>query len=60
VELHNFGEVRQEVSQTVIAGVWMILVDNAYLLQFDVQGRGTLLKAVVILLAAVEIDCDVA
>jgi len=36
VKLHDLGEVRKEISQAVVAGIKVILVLHAFLLQFVV------------------------
>src|SRR6266853_4921211 len=56
VELHDLAEMRQKVGQAVVAGIGMILVRNIFLLQFEVQGGSAFLEAIVIVLAAVEVD----
>ena len=36
VKFHDFGEVREEIGQAVVAGVGMIFVFYAFFLQFVV------------------------
>jgi len=57
MKFHDFGKVRQEVRETVIAGVRTIFVPDTFFLQFVVQGGRSFFEAVVVVLAAVEIDC---
>src|SRR2546426_3479270 len=56
MEFHGLADVRQEICQAVITGIKLILVSNALGLELLVQGLSALFKAVVILLAAVEVD----
>src|SRR5258708_29277073 len=56
VELHDLAEMRQKVGQAVVASIGMILVRNIFLLQLQVQRVSTFLEAIVIVLAAVEVD----
>ena len=58
VKFHHLGEVGQEISEAVVAGVRMVLVLHALLLQFVVQGGSAFFETVVVILAAVEIDCE--
>ena len=59
VELHDFAHVGQEIGQAVVAGIRMIFVLHAFRLQLPVQGGGAIFESEVILLAAVEVDCQI-
>ena len=58
MELHDFAHVGQEISQAVVAGIQVILVLHAFRLELAVQGGGAIFESEVILLAAVEVDCQ--
>ncbi len=58
VKFHHLGEVGQKISEAVVAGVQMVLVLHAQLLQFVVQGGSAFFETVVVILAAVEIDSE--
>ena len=56
MELHDLAEMRQKVGQAVVASIGMILVWNIFLLQLQVQRVSAFVEAIVIVLAAVEVD----
>ena len=56
MKFHNLSEVRKEIRKAVIARVRMIFVFYARLLQFLVQRGRSFFEAVVVVLAAIEID----
>jgi hypothetical protein len=55
MELHDLGEVIQEIGQAVVAGVWMIFVLYLFFLQLFVERGCTFFESVVVILTAVEI-----
>src|SRR5271163_3991646 len=56
VKLHHFAEMRHEVGEAVVARIRVIFMLYPLLQQLVVKHRRTLLKAVIVLLAAVEIN----
>ena len=58
VKFHRLGEVGQKISEAVVAGVRMVLVFHAQLLQFVVQGGSSFFETVVVILTAIEIDSE--
>ncbi len=58
VELHHFVEVSQKISQAVIARISVIFVSDMLPLQLRVQSGRAFFESVVIVLAAVEINCE--
>ncbi len=56
MKLHHLGEVGQEISEAVVAGVQMVLVLHAQLLQLFMQYGGAFFETIVVILSAVEID----
>src|ERR1700728_4606768 len=56
MKFHDLGEVVHKIEKTVVAGIRMILVPHSFLLQLLMQRGGPFFEAVVVLLAAVEIN----
>src|SRR5580704_3694535 len=56
MKLHHFGEVSHEIGEAVVAGINVILVLYAFLLQLLVKGGCAFFEAVVVIPATVEID----
>src|SRR6202521_801276 len=56
MELHDLAEMRQKVGQAMVAHIGMILMRNIFPLQLQVQRVSTFVEAVVIVLAAIEVD----
>ena len=56
MELHDLGEVLQEIGEAVVAWVRMIFVLYLFLLQLFVERGCTFFESVVVILTAVEID----
>ena len=56
MELHDLSHVRQEIGKAMVAGIGMIFVFYAFLVQLPVQGGRAIFKPEVVLLSAVEID----
>src|SRR5258708_1108673 len=59
MELQRFAQVRQEIVRRVPSGVKVKLVANAFGHELFVQFAGALVEAEVILLAAVDVDCEI-
>ena len=58
MKFHDLGEVRQKICEAVVAGIGMIFVLHAILLQCVVQCCCSFFEAVVVILPAVEIDSE--
>src|SRR5712675_702305 len=56
MKLHDLGEVSQKIGQAVVAGIKVIFVLHIFLLQLLMERSSAFLKAVIIILAAVEIN----
>ncbi len=56
VELHDLGEMGQEIGKTMIAGIGVVFVLHTFFLQFLVEGSRSFFESVVVILATVEIN----
>src|ERR1700677_4016977 len=58
VKLHNLFKVREKIGQAVVAGIGMVHMLDSCFFQLRMQRGCALFEAVVIVLAAVEINGD--
>ncbi len=56
VELHDLGEMGQEIGKAMIAWIGVVFVFHAFFLQLLMENRRSFFEAVVVILATVEID----